>query len=53
MKDDEQQREEQDEERVGGKRPYETPMLTKLGNVQQVTQGTPIVRVPDILGASF
>ncbi len=29
------------------KRPYHTPKLTKLGSVEQLTQGTHIVPLPD------
>lgn len=32
---------------VHQKKPYETPTLTKLGSVEQVTQGQPRVPVPD------
>jgi len=32
---------------AGGKRPYHTPTLTKLGSVEQVTQGTHILPIRD------
>jgi hypothetical protein len=38
---------------VRGKRPYETPTLTKLGSVKQVTQGIPDVPLPDDGSGSF
>ena len=42
-----QSNEKQDAEGSGGKRPYETPTLTKLGSVEQLTQGMPVLAVPD------
>ena len=39
--------EEKAEEAVRGKRPYETPRLTKLGSVKQLTQGLVASPVPD------
>ena len=38
---------DQQAEGVGGKRPYETPRLKKLGSVQQLTEGTHVFNVPD------
>ena len=32
--------------------PYETPRLTKLGAVRELTQGTPNVSLPDVVGTS-
>lgn len=37
---------------TGGKRPYKTPMLAKLGSVEQLTRGIPAVPVPDVAGIS-
>ncbi len=34
------------------KKPYETPTLTKLGSVEQVTQGVPLLPLPDVGGLS-
>ena len=44
--------EKKDAEGAGGKRPYETPTLTKLGSVEQLTQGVPNVALPDNFGTS-
>ena len=38
---------DQQAEGVGGKRPYETPRLKKLGTVQQLTQGVHVLNIPD------
>ena len=43
---------DQQAEGAGGKRPYHTPRLTKLGSVEQLTQGTPNVALPDVFGQS-
>ena len=45
--------EKKDAEAVRGKRPYETPTLTKLGSVKQLTQGIPDVALPDDSVGSF
>ena len=45
--------EKKDAEAVRGKRPYETPRLTKLGTVRELTQGTPHVFLPDDIGESI
>ncbi len=34
------------------KKPYETPRLTKLGSVEQLTQGLPPIPSPDVNGLS-
>ena len=44
--------EKKDAEAVRVKRPYETPRLTKLGSVRELTQGTPQISVPDTFGTS-
>lgn len=50
----EQEREEKKEQEVGGgKRPYQTPKLKRLGKVEQLTQGIHVTRIPDFGGASF
>ena len=38
---------DQQTEGVRGKRPYRTPKLRKLGSVEQVTQGSPVLAIPD------
>ncbi|MBI5411078.1 MAG: hypothetical protein HZA21_03705 [Nitrospirae bacterium] len=38
---------DQQAEGVGGKRPYRTPKLTKLGTVQQLTEGMPLIALAD------
>lgn len=38
---------DQQAEGVGRKRPYRTPKLKKLGSVEQLTQGIPILAIPD------
>jgi hypothetical protein len=44
--------EEKVDDAVRGKRPYETPRLTKLGTVRELTQGIPDVVLPDDVGVS-
>ncbi len=44
--------EKKDAEGAGGKRPYHTPKLTKLGSVEQLTQGIPALPLPDDAGLS-
>ena len=44
--------EKKDADGVRGKRPYQTPRLTKLGSVEQVTQGARLVPLPDTGGIS-
>ncbi len=39
--------EKKDAEGVRGKRPYHTPKLAKLGSVKQLTEGNPILPIPD------
>ena len=52
MTEHEQAREEQEEAGVRGKSPYQTPQLKRLGTVEQLTQGSPNIPVPDVFGAS-
>ena len=55
--DTQQLQKKQDEEQlvegVHGKRPYQTPTLTKLGSVEQVTHGDAAFPVPDNSVDSF
>lgn len=41
------------EEGAREKKPYHTPTLTKLGNLEELTKGVPPQIVSDELGASF
>lgn len=47
MRDQMQAMDDQQAEGAGGKRPYQTPKLTKLGNVRELTQGGSVLPVPD------
>lgn len=38
---------EKQQEAPRPKSPYTTPMLVRLGNVRQLTEGTPMMRAPD------
>jgi hypothetical protein len=44
---------EQEQENADPKSPYATPMLVRLGNVKQVTEGMAVEFSPDNGGASF
>jgi len=44
---------EQKREESQPKSPYTTPMLERLGNVKQVTEGEPLARCPDDGGMSW
>lgn len=53
MNDKKKEHDESQEEGFPGKRPYETPRLTKLGTVEQLTQGDILLLEPDIVGNSI